>query len=86
MAKLFGKEYHELSNSWFFHSLVIAFEESELSYQVSRNEKDELVFRFYPTLGFSKSFPSEVIVIYDSENEIIIESKCSSCNSCQQNA
>jgi SNF2 family DNA or RNA helicase len=85
MAKLFGKEYHELSNSWFFHSLVIAFEESELSYQVSRNEKDELVFRFYPTLGFSKSFPSEVIVIYDSENEIIIESKCSSCNTIDGN-
>ena len=40
MARLFAKDYHERSNSWFFNHAVIVFEEGDLWHYTLRMNQE----------------------------------------------
>lgn len=79
MARLFGKEYHESSNSWFFKSSIIHLKKSDLSFQNYLDENKEIVFKFEPTTSIRPIFEAEVEIIYNKSKRKISEHRCSQC-------
>lgn len=79
MAKLFGKDYHEHSNTWYFSQAIIPLQEGDLLYWKSLDESDRFRFRFFPEPGKSLNFCRHIDVVYDSQDEKIVSCKCSDC-------
>ncbi|MBN1327548.1 MAG: ATP-dependent helicase [Candidatus Cloacimonetes bacterium] len=77
MGRLFGKEYHEHSNSWFFRSSVIIYHEDDLSYRKFLNEKGQVVFKFEANTLNERQFPVNIEIVYDREKQEIIKHICS---------
>ncbi len=85
MARLFGKEYHENSNSWFFKSSLIRLMKDELRYKDYLDENKNVVFRFEAVQAKKYIFSAKVEILYDKKNEKIIKHSCSECenNECR---
>jgi len=81
MARLFGKDYHEHSNTWYFSQAIIPLQEGDLLYWKSLDESDRIRFRFFPEQSKNHLFSSSVNVVYDPVQEKIISYKCSDCGS-----
>ncbi|MBW6515248.1 MAG: DEAD/DEAH box helicase [Candidatus Cloacimonetes bacterium] len=79
MAKLFSKEYHELSNTWYFKSKLLPLLEGDLHYQAVKNEQGQLIIRFYADPEKKKYMPEELVLKYDPAKEEIVEHACLSC-------
>ncbi len=79
MARLFGKEYHELSNSWFFKSSVTHLKKDDLVFQKYEDEKGHFVFNFQPKPQIRNIFNQKIEIIYDKENRKIISHHCTMC-------
>ncbi len=80
MARLFGKEYHEISNSWLFKGLSIPFNKGDLLYQAAKNEKGYFVIRFFSAKPNRIKFPSDIVITYDPQKNKIINSSCHCCH------
>jgi len=78
MAKLFGGEYHEHSNSWYFKSTIINLKKDDLTYKKYLDENENVVFDF--TSENRKIFSAKVEIVYDKNNKIILNQKCSECS------
>ncbi len=79
MAKLFSKEYHDLSNTWYFKTRLLPLYEGELKYQAVENEEGNLLLRFFAVPEKKKYLPDDLLIVYDREKEEIIDHKCGSC-------
>lgn len=80
MARLFGKEYHENSNSWFFKSSLIRLMKEDLIYKDYLDENKNIVFRFEAVPAKKYTFPAKMEILYDKKNEKIINHSCSECD------
>jgi len=80
MARLFGKEYHENSNSWFFKSSLIRLMKDDLIYKNYLDENKNVVFRFEAVPAKKYTFPAKMEILYDKKNEKIINHSCSECD------
>ena len=76
MARLFGKEYHENSNSWFFKSSLIRLMKDDLIYNNYLDENKNVVFRFEAIPAKKYTFPAKMEILYDKKNEKIINHSC----------
>ncbi|MCF7858531.1 MAG: DEAD/DEAH box helicase [Candidatus Cloacimonetes bacterium] len=79
MARLFGKEHHEHSNSWFFKSSLIRLMKDDIEYKHYLDEDKNIVFRFEANPPKKYIFSPKLEIIYDKENEKIIKHTCSEC-------
>lgn len=79
MARLFAKDYHERSNSWFFNHAVIVFEEGDLWYWHTEDESGNILMRFYPTEEKRSHFSEWVELVYDTKAQKIREFHCAEC-------
>jgi len=80
MAKLFGKEHHENSNSWFFKSSLIRLMKDDLNHKNYLDEDKHVVFSFEAIPKKKYVFPAKVEILYDRKNEKILNHKCSECD------
>ncbi|MCD6176666.1 MAG: hypothetical protein J7K29_02395, partial [Candidatus Cloacimonetes bacterium] len=80
MARLFGKEYHENSNSWFFKSSLIRLMKDDLIYNNYLDENKNVVFRFEAVPTKKYTFPAKLEILYDKKNGKILDHSCSECD------
>ncbi len=79
MARLFSKDYHERSNSWYFNHAVIPLSEGDLWYWHTADEAGNILLRFFPTLEKREFFSEWVEVLYNPSTERIIRFRCAEC-------
>ena len=79
MAKLFRKEYHEYSNSWFFKSSIYKFSKGDLEYKHYLNEHNKVIIKFNAIAEKTGIFPVKIDLLYDKKKEKILHHKCSKC-------
>jgi len=80
MARLFSKDYHELSNSWYFNHAVIPLSGGDLWYWIVSDEAGRYQMRFFPSKEKTEYFSDWVEVLYDPIQERIISHKCAECS------
>lgn len=80
MAQLFGKDYHEQSNTWYFAQTIIPLQNGDLLYWKSSDESNRLRLRFLPENSIRHLFCNYIDIVYDPENARIISHKCSDCS------
>ncbi len=79
MARLFGKDYHEHSNTWYFNQTVIPLQEGDLLYWKSLDESDRIRFRFFPRQDCREQFCDHISIVYNPVEERIVSHNCSEC-------
>ncbi len=79
MARLFGNEYHEHSNTWYFRSSVKSLQLGNLEYNYYKNENGDVVFQFKAASADDARFPGTLKIIYDPTNRKILEQHCTVC-------
>lgn len=77
MAKLFGKEYHEHSNSWYFKNIIINLKKNDLIYRKFLDENKNLIFLFESTQEEFNKFPVKLEIAYNPEKRKVVSHKCS---------
>lgn len=80
MARLFSKDYHEKSNSWYFNHAVILLEDGDLWYWNTEDEKGNVLMRFYPANEHREYFSPWVEVLYEPQEKRIIRYECAECS------
>jgi SNF2 family DNA or RNA helicase len=79
MARLFSKDYHDRSNSWYFNHAVIPLSEGDLWYWHTVDEAGNVLLRFFPSQEKRDYFSAWVEVLYDPRTEKIIRYRCAEC-------
>jgi SNF2 family DNA or RNA helicase len=79
MARLFSKDYHDRSNSWYFNHAVIPLSEGDLWYWHTIDEAGNFLMRFFPTKDKREYFSAWVEVLYDPHHRRIIRYQCAEC-------
>jgi len=79
MARFFGKEYHEHSNSWFFKSSVIRLHYRELVFKKFLDEKNNVILKFEAVPKRKNVFSVKVDITYNKTGNYISEHICSEC-------
>ncbi len=80
MARLFGNEYHEHSNSWFFKSSLIRLLKDDLIYKDYLDEDKNVVISFEAVQAKKYIFPAKVEILYDKKNVKVLKHSCSDCD------
>jgi len=85
MARLFGGEYHEYSNSWFYKSSLVPLKKGEVALKKYRDEQGSVVLEFKTTGEKARLFPLSIKITYDLHLNKIIDWKCLICreNNCR---
>ena len=79
MARLFAKDYHDKSTSWYFNHAVIALENGDLWYWKSLDESGFYHLRFFPCASKREYFCDHLDIVYNPETELIESHTCSEC-------
>ncbi|MFA7024621.1 MAG: DEAD/DEAH box helicase [Candidatus Cloacimonadaceae bacterium] len=79
MARLFSKDYHDRSNSWYFNHAVIPLSEGDLWHWHTVDEAGNILLRFFPTLEKRDYFSAWVEVLYDPRSQMINRYSCAEC-------
>ena len=79
MARLFSKDYHDSSTSWYFNHAVIALSQGDLWYWFSLDEAGNYQMRFFPSEEKREYFSEYIDVTYDPINERILRHRCPEC-------
>ncbi|MBN2460198.1 MAG: ATP-dependent helicase [Candidatus Cloacimonetes bacterium] len=77
MARLFGREYHEHSNTWYFRSIIADLKKEEVRLKRYLDENGNVIFKFEAEPGKSRVFGVKMEIVYDQENQQIISHSCS---------
>jgi len=75
MARLFGKEYHEHTNSWYYKSLITDYSKDSIIYRKFLDEQGNIIFKFEGAPNSAFNF--KVDVVYDKVSREIISHDCS---------
>jgi len=75
MARLFGKEYHEHTNSWYYKSLITEYDNQTITFRKFLDEQGNIIFKFEGEPG--SSFTVKVEIAYNKVNREIISHNCS---------
>ena len=79
MARLFSKDYHKLSTSWYFNHAIIPLERGDLWYWLAMDEAGRYQMRFFPSQEKTDYFSKWVEVLYDPATLSIIKHECAEC-------
>jgi len=79
MAKLFGKEFHDNSNSWFFKSSIIKLQYRELIYRKYLDENNNVVFKFEAVPKKQNVFSAKLEIVYNKTEQKVVSHFCSEC-------
>jgi SNF2 family DNA or RNA helicase len=79
MARLFGKEYHEHSNSWHFKSIITRFSENDIEYKKYLDEDGNYIFKMEAVPQIKNSFPAILEILLDKNDLHVINHSCSEC-------
>ncbi|MEN6444604.1 MAG: DEAD/DEAH box helicase [Candidatus Cloacimonas sp.] len=79
MARLFAKDYHSQSDSWYFNQAIIVLEKDDLWFWKTRNEDGNYQIRFFPAPDKKEYFAEFVDIVFNPETELIVAHTCSEC-------
>ncbi len=79
LARLFGTEYHEHSNSWYFKSTVLKLQYRDLEFKKYLDEKKDIIFKFESITKKLNVFPAKVEIVYNKKKRKITKHFCSEC-------
>lgn len=79
MARLFSKDYHEKSASWYFNHAIIVLEKGELQHWHSVDESGHYHLRFFPIEARRQYFSDRVDIVYDPAEQKVLSHDCSEC-------
>ena len=79
MARLFAKDYHNKSDSWYFNQAIIVLEKDDLWFWKTRNEDGNYQIRFFPAPSKQEYFAEYVDIVFNPETELIVSHSCSQC-------
>ncbi len=77
MARLFGKEFHEQSNTWYFKNIIQKFQKDELVFKKYLDEESNIVFKFEAVPSKKHRFPVQIIIKYSKTRNEILNYHCS---------
>lgn len=81
MARLFSKDYHELSASWYFNHAIIVLGAGDLEYWSSVDEAGLYHLRFFPASDVKQHFSERLDIVYDPATQRIVKHDCLECGS-----
>ncbi|MBW6513690.1 MAG: DEAD/DEAH box helicase [Candidatus Syntrophosphaera sp.] len=79
MARLFSKDYHERSASWYFNHAVIALDKGDLQYWKSIDEAGCFHIHFVPNPDRREFFSPQLDVVYDPATQTVKSHHCHEC-------
>ena len=79
MARLFSKDYHEKSASWYFNHAVIGLDKGDLQHWKSIDETGRFHMHFVPTPEKREFFCAQLDLVYDPQSEKVMSHHCSEC-------
>lgn len=79
MARLFSKDYHEKSASWYFNHAVIALEKGDLQYWKSIDEAGCYHFHFKAIPAKQEYFSTQVDLVFDPKTQTVLSHHCHEC-------
>ncbi|MDZ4182557.1 MAG: ATP-dependent helicase, partial [Candidatus Cloacimonadaceae bacterium] len=79
MARLFSKDYHDKSASWYFNHAVIALAQGDLDFWKSLDEQGRFHLHFFAVADKREYFSARVDIVYDKAGERVISHHCSDC-------
>lgn len=79
MARLFSKDYHDKSASWYFNHAVIGLENGDLQHWKSIDEAGCYHLHFFPAQAKREFFCSQLDVVYDPVSQTVLSHHCSEC-------
>lgn len=79
MARLFSKDFHEQSSTWYFNHAIIVLDAGDLEFWRSVDEAGMYHFRFFPTEEVKPHFSQHLDIVYDPQKEIILSHDCAEC-------
>ncbi len=79
MAHLFGNEYHEHSNSWYYKNSIQFLSADDLEIKKFLDENNLLNIIFTSTPDAKKKFPYRIAIKYDANTRKIVSHSCSHC-------
>lgn len=79
MAKIFGSDYHEHSNTWYFKEKIEAYKEEEVTYEVVKDESGNYIFEFYIVPLYDKEQKIRLKITYNALKNKVEQYTCSSC-------
>jgi superfamily II DNA or RNA helicase len=79
MARLFSKDYHDKSASWYFNHAVIALDQGDLQYWKSIDENGLYHLHFVPAPGKREYFSPQLDVVYDPARQTVVSHHCHEC-------
>ncbi len=79
MARLFSKDYHEKSASWYFNHAVIGLDKGDLQHWLSVDEAGLYHLHFFAAPDKAGIFGSQLDVVYDPASQLISSHHCSEC-------
>ncbi|MGC9361512.1 MAG: SNF2-related protein, partial [Candidatus Syntrophosphaera sp.] len=79
MARLFSKDYHDKSSSWYFNHAVIPLEKGDLQFWKSIDETGCYHVHFVPVPGKREFFSPQVDIVYDPANQRVKSHYCHEC-------
>ena len=79
MARLFGSEYHEHSNSWYYQSSIYKLEQKDIEIKKYLDEQNNLVMEFRTISDKGRLFPLNLRINYNAETRMINKWVCHTC-------
>jgi len=80
MARLFGKEYHNHSNTWYFKNTIKNYTKDDIKFRFWKNDSDNIIFEFEAASNnILKSFDSVLIITYNQQNNTILNYNYQAC-------
>ncbi len=79
MARLFSKDYHEKSASWYFNHAVIGLDKGDLQHWLSVDEAGLYHLHFFAAADKAGVFAAQLDVVYDPASQQITSHSCSEC-------
>jgi len=79
MSKLFSKEYYEQTSSWYFNKSIKLINKEDLHFNSYIDEKGMVIINFSPSKEKQNTFPAEMFIVYDKNEQRILQYICSKC-------
>ncbi|PKN80911.1 MAG: ATP-dependent helicase [Candidatus Cloacimonetes bacterium HGW-Cloacimonetes-1] len=79
MARLFSKDYHAKSNTWYFSHAVIPLERGDLLYWKSLDETGNIHLHFFANADKREYFNPSIDIVYNPREEQIEQHECTEC-------
>ncbi len=79
MARLFSKDYHDKSASWYFNQAVIGLDKGDLEHWKSIDETGSYHLHFFPAGAKREFFSPQVDIVYDPSTQLITSHHCHAC-------